>query len=126
MPQAKNMVIFDANMILRYLLNDNAAMAEKAEMYLHQGTVTVTTEVIAEVVYVLKSVYHMSRNKIAETLESFMQIVQCREKKAVEIALETYGRENLDFVDCILYGYHRVDNVEVATFDKKLLNLLHR
>ncbi len=30
------MVILDANVILRYLLDDNAVMAEKAEAYLRQ------------------------------------------------------------------------------------------
>ena len=52
MPRRKNTVVFDANMILRYLLNDNTEMAEKAEKYLNTCTVFVTTEVIAEVVYV--------------------------------------------------------------------------
>ena len=121
----KSMVIFDANMILRYLLNDNAEMAEKAENYLNQDTVTVTIEVIAEVVYVLKGVYHMTRKTIADTLKDFLLLVQCRDRETVNIALETYGNENLDFVDCVLYGYHKVERMEVATFDKKLLNLLN-
>ena len=115
------MVIFDTNMILRYLLNDNAEMAEKAEAYLNQTTVTVTIEVI----YVLKGVYHMNRKTIADTLTDFLQIVECRDREIVKIALELYGRENLDFVDCILCGYHRAENMEVATFDKKLLRLLN-
>ena len=50
------MVLFDTNMILRYLLNDNQEMADKAEVYLDTGNVHVTVEVIAEVVYVLKGV----------------------------------------------------------------------
>ena len=44
------MVLFDANMILRYLLNDDKAMAKRAEDCLNAGDVFVTTEVIAEVV----------------------------------------------------------------------------
>jgi hypothetical protein len=40
------------------------------------------------------------------------------------LALETYAERNLDFVDCVLYSYHAVKNVEIATFDKKLLKLL--
>ncbi len=126
MPQMKNTVIFDANMILRYLLNDNAEMAETAEQYLLQSAVTVTTEVIAEAVYVLKGVYSMDRRKIADTLKEFLETVQCRDREIVSVALETYGSENLDFVDCVLYAYHKVERMEVATFDKKLLNLLNR
>lgn len=52
MRQRENMVLFDANMILRYLLNDNAEMAEEAEKNLNQNTAAVTIEVIVEVVYV--------------------------------------------------------------------------
>ena len=125
MPPQKNTVIFDANMILRYLLNDNAEMAKKAENYLNQAAVAVTIEVIAEVVYVLKRVYRMERRKIADTLTDFLKIVECRDREALRVALETYGGENLDFVDCVLYGYHKADNMEIATFDKKLLNLLN-
>lgn len=33
------MVIFDTNMILRYLLNDNREMADKSEEYLDGGNV---------------------------------------------------------------------------------------
>lgn len=44
------MVLFDTNMILRYLLNDNQEMADRAEQYLEAGDVCVTIEVIAEVV----------------------------------------------------------------------------
>ena len=125
MPLWKNTVIFDANMILRYLLNDNAEMAEKAENYLSQTVVTVTIEVVAEVVYVLKGVYRMERRKIADTLKDFLQIAQCRDMEVMRIALETYAAQNLDFVDCVLYGYHKAENLDVATFDKKLLKLLN-
>ena len=126
MPPWKNTVIFDANMILRYLLNDNAEMAEKAENCLNQTAVAVTIEVIAEVVYVLKGVYRMERNKIADTLQDFLAMTQCRDREVLTLALETYGKENLDFVDCVLYAYHKAERMEVATFDKKLLNLLNR
>ena len=120
-----NTVIFDTNMILRYLLNDNAEMTEKAENYLNQSAVTVTIEVIAEVVYVLKGVYGMERRKIADTLKAFLKIVECRDGEVLRVALETYGAQNLDFVDCVLYGYHKAQNLDVATFDKKLLKLLN-
>ena len=43
-------VIFDTNMILRYLLNDNPMMYEKSKQLLKQGNIWVTLEVIAEVI----------------------------------------------------------------------------
>ena len=126
MRQWKSIVIFDANMILRYLLNDHAEMAKAAQNYLDEAVVTVTIEVIAEVVYVLKGVYRMDRSEIANVIGEFLQMVECRDSEIVLLALETYSHENLDFVDCVLYAYHRLDNLKVATFDKKLLRLLNQ
>ena len=102
------MVMFDANMILRYLLNDNEQMAEKAEQYLDAGNVWVTIEVIAEVVYVLKGVYSLGRDKITETIKDFLDLVCCQEHDVLLLALDTYAERNLDFVDCVLYSYHAV------------------
>ena len=156
------MVILDTNMILRYLLNDDQEMADIAEQHLNAGDASVTIEVIAEVVYVLKGVYSMDRDVIAETVKGFLELVNCQEMAVLNLALDTYGNfekpcfrkhclgkkpcftgfsevmyaaklgfsrspyaeRNLDFVDCVLYGYHAVKGIEIATFDKKLKKLL--
>lgn len=120
----KNMVILDANMILRYLLNDNKEMAERADEYIQGGEATATIEVIAEVVYVLKGVYQLQRRQIADTLNDFLDLVQSRDIDVLKKAVKTYGTENLDFVDCVLSAYHSVNDAEIATFDGKLLKLL--
>ena len=116
--------MLDTNMILRYLLNDNQEMADKAEQYINDGDALITIEVIAEVVYVLKGVYSMERDKIADTVKRFLELVSCQEMDVLKLALDTYAERNLDFVDCVLYGYHAVKDIEIATFDKKLLKLI--
>ena len=118
------MVIFDANMILRYLLNDNKEMADKAEQYIEKEKVFVTVEVIAEVVYVLKGVYKLDKEKISIILKDFLEIIYCKEKDSLLIALDTFAKSNLDFVDCVLLGYHKVKKIKIATFDEKLLKLI--
>lgn len=45
------MRMLDANMILRYLLNDNEKMADEAERIIRGGNVWVTIEVLAEEIY---------------------------------------------------------------------------
>lgn len=122
----KNMVILDANMILRYLVNDNAEMAVVAENYINDGSAYITIEVAAEVVYVLNSVYTMERSKISEILIDFLELVGCKEKEVLICALETYQTHKLDFVDCVLYAYNAIHNFEIATFDKKLLKLINQ
>ena len=120
------MILFDTNMILRYLLNDDEPMADQVERYLDGGDVYVTVEVIAEVVYVLKGVYSMSRDLIADTIKGFLELVGCRDMSVLSLALDTYAKCNFDFVDCVLFAYHRVRGMEIATFDKKLLRLLSK
>ena len=117
------MQMLDTNMILRYLLNDNEKMADEAEKIIEEGSVHVTVEVMAEVVYVLKGVYAIERDAIKESLLAFLSEVQCTEMEVLRYGLEIYALNGLDFVDCILYAYNRIKGFEIKTFDKKLKNL---
>lgn len=117
--------IFDANMILRYLLNDNPDMYEKSKQLLKEDNVWVTLEVIAEVVCVFRKVYAMERQIVSDKVRAFAELVKCKESNVLDMAIDTYATQNLDFVDCVLYAYNKVDGFEIATFDKKLLRLLN-
>ena len=68
--------------------------------------------------------YSIERDKIASTVKSFLALVSCREMDVLQFAITAYGEHHLDFVDCVLYGYHCVKNTEIVTFDKKLLQLI--
>lgn len=118
------MEMLDTNMILRYLLNDNKEMADEAEKIIKGGSAQVPIEVIAEVVYVLKGVYSIDREKIKLCLLDFILEVQPIEPEVMKLGLETYAEQNLDFVDCILYAYNRIKGFNIKTFDKKLKRLL--
>ena len=118
-------MMFDTNMILRYLLNDNPTMYEKSKHLLKQDNVWVTLEVIAEVVYVLHRVYSLDRQMVSDKVKDFAELVKCKENEVLNLAIDTYATQNLDFVDCVLYAYNKVDGFEIATFDKKLLRLLN-
>ena len=117
--------IFDTNMILRYLLKDNPIMYEKSKHLLKQDNVWVTLEVIAEVVYVLRRVYFLDRPMISKQVRAFAELVKCKENSVLNLAMDTYATKNLDFVDCVLYAYNKVDGFEIATFDKQLLRLIN-
>lgn len=118
-------VIFDANMILRYLLDDNKEMAETAERHIINDSVFVTIEEMAEVVYVLQRVYSMERSTISETLKDFLKLVYSDNRIVLETAIDVFGKNNIDFVDCVLFAYNRANGTKIATFDKKLLKLLN-
>ena len=117
------MPLVDANIILRYLMNDHPVMSPQAREIILAGAET-TPEVLAEVVYVLRGVYHVDRPSIAAALESFIQEVTLSHKAAINYACRLYGQRSLDFVDCLLAGYHHIDGTENATFDEKLGKVL--
>lgn len=120
------MVMLDANIILRYLLNDDEQMAAEAEMVIKNVPVQVNIEIFAEVVYVLKGVYHIDRAEIGQCLLGFLSEVRTPEPEVLKLGIETYAKQNLDFQDCILYAYHKIKGYEIKTFDKKLSKLLQQ
>ena len=62
------MKIIDANIILRYLLEDNEELSKKATNIIENMEILISYEVIAEVVYVLEKVYKIERKEIKECL----------------------------------------------------------
>ena len=122
----KNMkILIDANVILRYLLNDVEEMAEKSAEIINAGAFTLP-EVIAEVIYVLKSVYKVERGEIAAAILQIFNEIEVANKKILIEAVKIFAESSLDFVDCILIAYNKVENVEIFTFDKKLNNRLKK
>ena len=119
------MPLIDANVILRYLLNDHPVMSPQAREVILGGAET-TPEVLAEVVYVLRGVYKIDRATVAASLEAFIQEVTIAHKAAVSYAFILYGARSLDFVDCLLAGYHHTEGTVVITFDEKLGKALEK
>ena len=122
----KNMkILIDANVILRYLLNDIEEQAVEAKKIIKIGAFTIP-EVIAEVIYVLKSVYKIERKEIGNAITSVLKEIDIENKNIILKSVEIFSETNLDFVDCILISYNKIENVEVFSFDKKLNNKLKR
>jgi predicted nucleic-acid-binding protein len=116
------MSIVDANIILRYLLDDHTELSPRAAEILEQETPILPIEVACEVVYVLQKVYSVDRKEIQENLCSLLDVpLVSMDKPAVfRQALEYYSRTKLDFVDTLLWAYHTVENQEIFTLDNKL------
>ena len=115
-------ILFDANAVLRFILNDNEEMANEVEEILQKETVSLSIEVLAEIVYVLEKVYSVSREDISVGLLYFIKNEKIQ--LTVPDIAETFATKKLDFVDCVLFAYHSNLHYEVFTFDKKLQRLL--
>ena len=122
------MKMLDANMILRFLLDDNKEMSQTVSDIINCNTVVVTAEVIAEVIYVMKGIYKIPKSDIYNALTKFLKIgnIISENKKVITKGLEFYNQNNLDFVDCLLCAYHTESGYEICTFDKKLIKTIKK
>jgi len=118
------MIRIDTNYIIRYFINDNVEMANQAEEILLNKNIFIANEIIAEVIYVLNSVYNISKKETADLLLELISFenILLSDKNIAQKSLEYFKEKNLDFVDCLLWAYSEVD--EIQTFDKKLLKCI--
>jgi len=116
----------DANVLLRYILDDHAEMSPTAKEIIDHHIVDVPIEVLCEVVFVLTGHYEIDRKNVSTGLKRFFEQTQCvlSNRGAVLQGLEYFGTNSLDFVDCVLAGYAAINKDEIYTFDKKLKKLL--
>ncbi len=120
------MLYADANILIRFILKDNAEMAQKTENAIIAGEVFVLPEVFAEVVYVLNSVYNTERKVISDYLLSLLKFVETTDIAVMSAAFLYYGETKIDFVDCVLAAYNLIGKKDILTFDKKLNNFMKR
>jgi predicted nucleic-acid-binding protein len=120
------MRFIDANIILRYILDDHAELSPKAKRLIDENIVETPIEALCEVVFVLSRTYGIARKDIADTLLDFYENTNCllSHREAVIRGIEYFGEKNLDFVDCIQAGYFETEDITIHTFDTKLEKLL--
>lgn len=58
-------------------------------------------------------------------LRWILDVVSCTEEKCVRMAMDIYTSISLDFVDCLLIAYHKINNENIFSFDKKLNKYLN-
>ncbi|MBQ8678904.1 MAG: PIN domain-containing protein [Treponema sp.] len=120
------MVYADANILIRYIINDNETMAQKADEAINSRTLFVLPEVFAEIVYVLTKVYGIERTDVADSMLELLDFVSTTEPEIMKTAFQNYRETKLDFVDCILAAHAISDYQQILSFDKKLNNFIAR
>lgn len=119
------MTLIDANVILRYILNDIPDQTNEAGRVIYSGAFTLI-EVISEVVYVLTKVYNYKHADTSNSIITVLAVVSITNKDIVLDALTLFGHSSFDFVDCVLIARKRILGENVFTFDKKLNNVLKK
>ena len=122
------MIIIDTNIILRYLLNDNEELNQKATEIIDNNDIFIPTEVIIEASYVLNKVYKVEKDKIYEAVEELLNIenINFQNGNTIRLAFKSYAKKSLDIVDCMLYAYCKNENYQIETLDKKLNKLIQK
>ncbi|MCC8467402.1 MAG: PIN domain-containing protein [Rickettsia endosymbiont of Eriopis connexa] len=124
--------ICDTNFIVRYLLADDKDMFNQTreifeQVKIGQIILIIAQTIFTEVIFILSSVYKISRNEISITLSDLLTYkgIHC-EKEYYLNALEYYTKYNIHIVDCILLAKAKSLNMPLLTFDQKLLNLVNK
>jgi len=118
--------IIDTNILVRFLVGDNKDQqkqvivwfreAERGERDLHIKTV-----VVAEVCYVLESVYKKNHKEIADGMERVLSAewLEVEDKDVIQYVWNEY-RQGSHFVDSFLLSWSKVHEGSILTFDKNL------
>ncbi|MCE0521671.1 MAG: PIN domain-containing protein [Methylacidiphilales bacterium] len=118
---------FDTNAILRYLRNDVPEQANAVETRLLQAQaggliIDVHPLVLAEVLFVLKSNYALSRERIVSALLTFLNTpgIHVPEEARIRNALARYRDHNVGFIDAFLATLGAETSHPIFSFDRGL------
>jgi len=122
------MTIVDANIVLRYVLDDHEELSSKAAEILENQIVVLPIEAACEVVYVLQKVYQIDKPQIKDYLSKLVNegLINLENPDVFLKALDCYASKSFDFVDTLLWAYHAVEQHDILTFDVKLNKYIQR
>lgn len=115
------MFAVDTNVLVRLIARDDANQVRAADEFVSKGA-WISHLVLAETMWVLDSVYGLSREKISTALEMLLnhRDLTLQDSDVVAEALENFRRLTaVDFSDCLVLGIARkAGHIPVATFDR--------
>lgn len=116
----------DTNVLVRHLTGDPPAMARRAAHFLADaapGELLLADLVLAEVVYVLESVYELDRPNVADAARAIVTFpaIAVDDAELLLRAVEVYESDRLDFAEAYLVASAERSGVRaVASFDKAI------
>ena len=94
--------IVDTNVVVRYLTGDDPGQAARARAVIDAGDVFVSTTVLLESEWVLRSVYGLSRTEVAAALRAFAGLPGLSvESPAVLSEALDHAERGMDFADAL-------------------------
>lgn len=102
------MIGLDTNVLVRYIMQDDAKQAAKATTLIESlsaaapGFITLVS--VVELVWVLSSCYDLNRSQIAQALDVILRSKQLVVDQAEHVvrALRAFSAGSADFADCLI------------------------
>lgn len=121
----------DTNVLVRYLVQDDAQQYQKARRLIARELakgepILISLLVLLETEWVLRSRYQMGKSQCLMTISALLDTVDLRfeDESCIEQALYSWKDSNADFADCLIEARNRRLGCEnTATFDAKALTL---
>lgn len=125
-------IILDTNVLISFLTDRNLAQQNKAEEIFAQAAALRTEvlcqqEVISEFVYVMNSVYQVSKNEIRSMLLDFADMPGIEIVSGLDLAIisQLWPAQISDYGDAVIASLcKKTRDSAVATFDRKLIKEL--
>jgi predicted nucleic-acid-binding protein len=122
--------ILDTNVLVRFLLDDDAMQSPRARalmsrLELGSANALLQESVLAETVWVLEKGYDVPRPEIARLLSAIVQLrgVRCGRRRVVLEALNRFSATPCDIIDCLLAAFARSRRLKVYSFDQDFSRL---
>jgi len=118
----------NTNVLVRFLVGDDDAQADRVHRFLAQSraaaeTVYVSSLVLCETVWVLRSVFKKTRQDIVRAVEHLLDldVFEIEDADAVRRALQSFRTEPGDFTDHLIGQLNRERGCRfTVTFDRGL------
>jgi predicted nucleic acid-binding protein len=110
----------DTNVVVRFLMGDEPAQAERARAIFEREAVLLLKTVMLETEWVLRTLYRFNRIRIADAFMAMVALpaVECEDLNAVAKAI-WWMRNGLDFADALHLASPKPAG-KFATFDGEL------
>ena len=120
------MLAVDTHLLVRLVARDDADQVQVAENFVSAGA-WVSHLVLAEMIWVLDSVYDLSRDQISTAVDMLLhhKDLTLQDADVVSAALVHYrGRRVVDFSDCLVLEIARkAGHLPLGTFDRNFARL---
>ena len=116
--------IIDTNIIIRFLTSNDPLLVEKIAEYLKkpENKFVLTDVAIAELVWVLLSVYTLPKETIIDKIGGLIELPNfILSKSVISRTLALYSQHNIDYIDAYLAAYAIENEIkEIVSYDKDL------